>query len=1113
MKEKHCPTHFLSDEPVENDNFGTHEKVAKALLELICNGNSDTVHSIALEGAWGSGKSTVIKILKRLIQQEQCNEDIAVFVYDAWAHQGDSLRRSFMEKLIDFLIDRGWINKENWEEEKARLSRRLEETNITTTPQLTSWGKALALSLGLVPVGMAIATMGGNVSTFFRYIGVSLTIVPILVVFAAIIRNKFSKRKDESALLIFLNRTKEIQRTRTIRTPDPTTVEFAEKYKKLLKEALGNEGKLRKLIIVMDNLDRLPPQEALLVWATMRTFTLFESEEEWQSRLFLLVPFAPEALSKLWEDSEKSSTVQAFIEKTFQLRLQVPPPVLSDWNEFLRTQLEQAFPQHEKPEIDTIIRLFRLKGIPENRPLTPRDIKLFVNKVGALHLKWKNTIPLPIQAAYVLYKKGNYQEFRKNLIEGKLLDERAKIILQKTDWQKDFASLYFNVPPDKALQVLVGQQVEKALTEGDSKGLEKYKDIPGLVNVIEEIMDRNLVEWSSQPEIPARIPLALENIVLEDKVWESIRRMLEKTNKSFKHFGAKVGEGLKVLIQKYRDQELAKHVLYLIKETLSQIANEENETQKYQKVQSWVQGSYIIIQELLNQGMDDVVRSFEVPGEASLYIEVMRALTKENPEKETVKCFVPSIDGERIIDTLINSINQKALFEGWGHAVGLMIEIGPEWPWIKLVNSANRITNSQLLPPEQWKEILQALWHIYFLEKSGEGHFKARQTLEQMAKDGRVFHYLYVSYYQNKKWIDSSWNLMTLISFNPEGQSQRPWNSSSTGRQIFHQILQNPENYGQMLSAFAHLARKYLSFEELLGIYNKHANTKKWIEAAMEKILDEHPNFFEPVVITNNYEIFQTFPSELQRKIVQKIKGNLIAHLKSIDFSINLSKLYLQILEGEDQPPPDFVNFLKKGLKTVDDDQWIESFKSHDSLFQLLIYLLKMSESLNLGQSLADALRKWTKFQINGEGEFTEQQLEEFSILPDALTKGFREIFWKNLRDILIENADKADKDLSKVLLIFGTGLITSGVFKEKADEIVRRLFSEIIERGSEVELQWMLQVFEEVPGFLQEVPTSSLEDLKERLEKANELPESITPKIEELKDKIAHEIERRSRT
>ncbi|NPA80892.1 MAG: hypothetical protein GXO29_07600 [Thermotogae bacterium] len=163
-----------------------------------------------------------------------------------------------------------------------------------------------------------------------------------------------------------------------------------------------------------------------------------------------------------------------------------------------------------------------------------------------------------------------------------------------------------------------------------------------------------------------------------------------------------------------------------------------------------------------------------------------------------------------------------------------------------------------------------------------------------------------------------------------------------------------------------------------------------------------------------------------------------------------------------------------------------------------------MGESLNLGHSFADALLEWAKSQIRKEGELTEQQVEDFSKLPNALAKSSRETFWKNLRDLLIENADS---DISKILSVFGTGLMSSGVLKEKADEIVRRLFSEIIERGLEVELQWMFQVFEKVPGFLQEVPTSSLEDLKERLEKASELPESIISKIEELKDKIAHEI------
>lgn len=92
---KACRTILLPDSPAQTDAFGSHERLASAIAELI---SSDTGgKSIALTGSWGSGKSTVITLLKSKLEAYA-----RVFVFDAWAHEGDPLRRAFLERLIDF---------------------------------------------------------------------------------------------------------------------------------------------------------------------------------------------------------------------------------------------------------------------------------------------------------------------------------------------------------------------------------------------------------------------------------------------------------------------------------------------------------------------------------------------------------------------------------------------------------------------------------------------------------------------------------------------------------------------------------------------------------------------------------------------------------------------------------------------------------------------------------------------------------------------------------------------------------------------------------------------------------------------------------------------------
>ena len=130
-------------------------------------------------------------------------------------------------------------------------------------------------------------------------------------------------------------------------------MEFHEEYKNLLRSALSNPK--RKLILVVDNLDRLDSENALLMWATMKTFLDYGAikGEEWSKRLWLIVPFDPKALVRIWQNEDLSKAGNApydqvaepFVDKTFQLTFHVPPPVLSNWVQYFTKKAHEALPK------------------------------------------------------------------------------------------------------------------------------------------------------------------------------------------------------------------------------------------------------------------------------------------------------------------------------------------------------------------------------------------------------------------------------------------------------------------------------------------------------------------------------------------------------------------------------------------------------------------------------------------------------------------------------------------------------------------------------------------------------------------------------------------------
>ena len=98
MKTKGAPK-FLSSSPSGKDLFEgkSHQKIANTLFELI-EKKAFPSNVIGLEGSWGAGKSNVIKILDSKF--EQVESDYSFFTYDAWAHQEDLTRKTFLEEMF-----------------------------------------------------------------------------------------------------------------------------------------------------------------------------------------------------------------------------------------------------------------------------------------------------------------------------------------------------------------------------------------------------------------------------------------------------------------------------------------------------------------------------------------------------------------------------------------------------------------------------------------------------------------------------------------------------------------------------------------------------------------------------------------------------------------------------------------------------------------------------------------------------------------------------------------------------------------------------------------------------------------------------------------------------
>lgn len=529
---------FIKNTPCGEDLFEgkSQQKIANNICNIIRTEKSCNI--IGIDGGWGSGKSNLVKQVENVLSKQGYH----FFVFDAWGHQEDLQRRSFLEELTENLTEKELI-KGDWKLKLKKLLSKVKETESKRVPKLSIGVIVLALLILITPL---FKTMGEKITNHF--LSLLMTAIPLFLVVGLFtyyfLREKegiFIQKLKLTFTRLFLeyqNKLEEETKYEMISEDEPSV----RKFRNWMLDISHDLAEMN-LILVFDNMDRLPQKKVQELWSSIHVFFCEHSYDN----IKVIVPFDREHIKLAFkaEDLEGKQYGDDFINKTFNVVYRVSPPILSDWKNYFTSQWQDAFGEEETlVNSNDVIQTFDLLS----EEITPRRIIAFINEFVSIKQTVRETIPNKYIALFILGKDSIVKKPIDEIIKPSFLKGLTYLYVNDDELPKYLAALFYQVEPEKAIQVVFADRIKKALDEKATDELKKFSAIPEF----HYILDKAIADVSNyENAILALNELSdekLGNKYEAEVIWNCLHKKLTPRNKS------QISEYQLILLSKIKNQ-------------------------------------------------------------------------------------------------------------------------------------------------------------------------------------------------------------------------------------------------------------------------------------------------------------------------------------------------------------------------------------------------------------------------------------------------------------------------------------------------------------------------------------------------------------------------------
>ncbi|MFP8951657.1 P-loop NTPase fold protein [Natrialbaceae archaeon A-arb3/5] len=366
MSDQPDDLNFLSDEPIASDEEDAfqHTEYVDALERIL--GTVEPPWHIGIFGKWGSGKTSIIRLLFSRIEEQDANGKTVCIEFDAWKHAEDSVRTELLLTLDQELGEHA--NKEDGLIGEDKITGQLydvdEQKRAETDSLIEGVYNFLTHSSHLILI-IGVLALVAVVSSFLGFDNISTS---LLILIAA-------------PLLVFMAEQLQTATTTLQRKFVYPRKEWSGAYERIFHQLIDkvqDETGTDRIIISIDNLDRCQSRTVYEVLVSLKTFMDV-------SPCIYIIPCDDNALkSHIQQIDHEEGTyfkegqnTREFLRKFFQTTIRIPPMLADDIEVYAETQNDRLTQPYDPEVLDVLTKAY-IK--------TPRRIKQGLNRVTALSM-------------------------------------------------------------------------------------------------------------------------------------------------------------------------------------------------------------------------------------------------------------------------------------------------------------------------------------------------------------------------------------------------------------------------------------------------------------------------------------------------------------------------------------------------------------------------------------------------------------------------------------------------------------------------------------------------------------------------------------------------------